>query len=286
MRIVVAVDWSEPAFNAVQEACLLYDPKELTLVHAVDLGMLDKPVIAQAMNLQGYDEFRNSMLEAGHQLMDQTAKLVPPGIPIVRRVCEFGHPAQLVLDAVKDAAANLVVVGSRGRGRMAELLLGSVSHRVVLHAPCSTLVVKRSIQTLRKVLVAVEGPDDSVRLREWLHTRPFRNPVDLDVVSVVPVPHTGDPVAFPYFPQWEKTSTTFATDLAGDLARSLNGTNYRATHRVLKGHPADAIGRESASADLLVIGSHARTGVDRFLLGSVSHAVSHRAACSVLIVRP
>ena len=285
MRMVVAVDWSEPAFNAVEEACVLYKPKELTLVHAVDLGMLEKPLVAQAMNLQGYDEFRKGMLEAGQQLMDQTAKLVPAGISTVRRVCELGSPAQLVLDAVKDAAANLVVVGSRGRGRMAELLLGSVSHRVLLHASCSTLIVKRPIKALRKVLVAVEGPDDSMRLREWLHTRPFRNPVDLDVVSVVPAPHTGDPVAFPYFPRWEESSTTYAQDLASNLAESLTGDRYRATHRVLHGHPADAIGRESPSADLLVIGSHARTGVDRFLLGSVSHAVSHRAACSVLVVR-
>jgi len=285
MRVVVAVDWSEPAFNAVQETGKLYAVKELTLVHAVDLGMLEKPLVAQAMNLQGYDEFRKGMQEAGLQLMDRTAKLVPSGVSTVRRVCELGRPAQIVLDAIKDAAAELVVVGSRGRGRAAELLLGSVSHRVLLHAPCSTLIIKRPIESLRKVLVAVEGPDDSTRLRDWLHNRPFRNPVDLDVVSVVPPPHAGDPVAFPYFPRWEETSTKFATELARDLAESLNGTRYRATHRVLHGHPADAIGRESAAADLLVIGSHARTGLDRFLLGSVSHAVSHHAACSVLVVR-
>ncbi len=285
MRIVVAVDWSEPAFNAVQETGKLYAAKELTLVHAVDLGLLESPDMAQAMNLQGYDEFRTGMLEAGWQLLDQTAKLVPSGVPTVRRVCEFGHPGQVVLDAVKDAAAELVVVGSRGRGRMAELMLGSVSHRVLLHAPCSTLIVKRPIKSLRKVLVAVEGPDDSVRLREWLHAHPFTKPVDLVVVNVVPTAHIGDPVAFPYFPQWEETSTKFAKELAGDLAQSLNGTRYRATHRVLQGHPAEAVGRESSDADLLVIGSHARTGLDRFLLGSVSHAVSHRAACSVLVVR-
>lgn len=285
MRIVVAVDWSEPAFNAVQEAGKLYAAKELTLVHAVDLGMLDKPLVVQAMNLQGYDEFRKSMLEAGQQLMDQTAKLVPPGVSTVRRVCEFGRPAQVVLDAVKDAAAELVVIGSRGRGRMAELMLGSVSHRVLLHASCSTLIVKRPIEALRKVLVAVEGPDDSIRLRDWLHSHPFTKPVDLDVITVVPTPHVGDPVAFPYFPKWEETSTKFATELARDLAQSLDGTRYRATHRVLQGHPADAIGRESKGADLLVIGSHARKGLDRFLLGSVSHAVSHHAACSVLVVR-
>ena len=195
MRIVVAVDWSEPAFNAVQETCTLYEPKELTLVHAVDLGILESPVMAQAMNLQGYDDFRKGMLDAGRQLMDQTAKMVPPTVSSVKRVCEPGRPARVVLDAIKSAAADLVVVGCRGRGRMAELTLGSVSHRILHHAPCSTLIVKRPLKTLRKVLVAVEGPEDSTRLRDWLHTHPFNKPADLSVISVVPTPHAGDPVA-------------------------------------------------------------------------------------------
>jgi nucleotide-binding universal stress UspA family protein len=279
------VDWSDQAFNAVQEVCALYKPRELTLVHAVDLGFLESPLMAQAMNLQGYDDFRKGMLDAGRQLMEQTAQMVPPAVPSVKRVCELGRPARVVLEAVLSASADLVVVGSRGRGRMAEFTLGSVSHRILMTAPCSTLIVKRPLKTLRKVLAAVEGPDDSVRLREWLHAHAFVKPVDLAVLSVVPTPSAGDPVAFPYFPSWNEAATTFAKGLARDLAQSLDGTHYRATHQVFEGHPADIIGREAAGADLLVVGSHARTGLDRFLLGSVSHALSHRAPCSILVFR-
>lgn len=285
MRIVVAVDWSDQAFNAVQEVCKLYEPKELTLVHAVDLGFLESPVMAQAMTLQGYDDFRKGMLDAGRQLMEQTAKLVPPAVPSVKRVCELGRPARVVLDAIKDAAADLVAVGCRGRGRMVELTLGSVSHRILQHAPCSTLIVKRPLKALRKVLVAVEGPDDAMRLREWLHTHPFTKPVELAVISIAPIPYAGDPAVIPSIPLWSDSAMNFAKGLAGNLAESLDGTRYRASHQVFQGHPADVIGRESADADLLVVGSHARKGLDRFLLGSVSHAVSHRAACSVLVVR-
>jgi nucleotide-binding universal stress UspA family protein len=240
--------------------------------------------MAQAMNLQGYDEFRQGMLEAGRQLVEQTAKLVPPAVP-VKQVCELGRPARVVLDAVKAAGADLVVVGSRGRGRMAELMLGSVSHRVLLHALCSTLIVKRPLKDLRKVLVAVEGPDDATRLREWLHAHPFIKPVDLSAISVAPVPDAGDPAVIPSIPLWSDTAMSFAKGLVHDLAHSLNGTRYRTTQQVFQGRPAEVIGRESASADLLVMGSHARKGMDRFLLGSVSHAVSHRAACSVLVIR-
>jgi nucleotide-binding universal stress UspA family protein len=284
MKVVVAVDWSDPSFNDVQEVCKLYEPHEVTLAHAVDLGLLKSPVMAQAMNLQGYDEFRKGMLEAGRQLLEQTAKLVPPSVPSVKRVCELGRPAAVVLGAIAAAGADLVVVGCRGRGRLTELVLGSISHRILMAAPCSTLIVKRPLETLRQVLVAVEGPDDSLRLRDWLHTHPFIKPVDLTVLSVVPTPYVGDPVAFPYFPLWTETATTFAKGLVRDLAQSLDGIRYRTTHRVIEGHPADVIGRESVNADLLVVGSHARKGLDRFLLGSVAHALSHRASSSVLVV--
>jgi nucleotide-binding universal stress UspA family protein len=54
---------------------------------------------------------------------------------------------------------------------------------------------------------------------------------------------------------------------------------------VAVGDPADAVIEQTEAADLLIIGSHARKAVERFLLGSISHALLHRAACPVLIVR-
>ncbi len=61
MHIVVGVDWSNQAFTAVQVATRLYTPEELTLVHALDLGFLAHPTVAQAMELRGHDEFLRAM---------------------------------------------------------------------------------------------------------------------------------------------------------------------------------------------------------------------------------
>lgn len=285
MRIVVAVDWSEQAFIAVQEVSLLYTPKELTLVHAVDLGLLESPTVAQVMDVRGYAEFRRGMLDAGQHLLDRTSALVPPHVESVRRVCEIGTPASVILDAARSAAADLVVVGARGRGRVAELVMGSVSHRVLTHATCSTLVVKGSLGDLRRVLLAVEGPEDSERLRAWLHTHPFNKPVELSVMSVVPTPHYGDPTVIPAFELWGEAVLKSLQELVNVVVTELNGTHYTATGRALKGDPVETIAREAVGFDLLVVGSHGRKRLDRFLLGSVSHSVSHRAACPVLVVR-
>jgi nucleotide-binding universal stress UspA family protein len=285
MKIVVAVDWSDEAFNAVQEVCKLYKPGELTLVHAVDLGFLESPVMAQAMNVQGYDEFRKAMMDGGKQLLAQTAALVPPAVT-VKRVCDTGSPARIILDAARAASADLLVLGTRNRSRMAELLLGSVSHRVLMHATCPTLIVKRAVPALQKVLLAVEGPDDAAWLQIWLHTHPFNAPVELTVMTVVPRPTTLEPRVFPILEAWNETVMNSARELLDNVTAGLKGPLYgKVTPRLSEGNPVELIAQEAASHHVLVVGSHARKGVDRFLLGSVSHALSHRAACSVLVVR-
>lgn len=283
MRVVVAVDWSDQAFTAVQDVIRLYTPQELTLVHAVDLGVLESPLLAPAMAKQAYKDFRRAMMDAGQQLLDQTAALVPTSVASVRRVCEFGSPAHVILNAAQSASADVVVVGSRGRGRLVELVLGSVSHRVLAHATCSTLVVKGLPIDLRRVLLAVEGPEDADRLQRWLRAHPFNKPVELVVMSVVPTPQFGEPRTVQE--SWGEAAMEAAQGMVDAVAGGLSGPSYSPAGQVFRGDPAERILLVAARCDLVVVGSHGRKGLDRFLLGSVSHSVAHRAACPVLVVR-
>ena len=68
-------------------------------------------------------------------------------------------------------------------------------------------------------------------------------------------------------------------------AERVRNVSYKAY--VVWGHPADQICRfaSESDADLIVIGSHGRTGISRAILGSVSHAVANQAPCPVTIVR-
>ncbi|HEY6972729.1 MAG TPA: universal stress protein, partial [Nitrospiraceae bacterium] len=135
MRIAIGVDWSDQAFTAVTQTFHAYHPSDVTLVHGVDLGMFEYPIVAEAANLQGYDDFRNAMVDAGRQLVDRAAAMIPDDVGNVRRINEIGSPAQVILNVAKTVAADLIVVGARGRSRVSELVLGSVSHRVLSHAP-------------------------------------------------------------------------------------------------------------------------------------------------------
>ncbi|MCE3225282.1 MAG: putative Universal stress protein [Nitrospira sp.] len=285
MRVLIALDWSEQAFAAVREVAYLYDLQEVILVHGIDLGMFQYPLVADLSNMQGYGEFRNAMAHAGQQLLDHTTTLLPSKGLSVTGICEFAKPASLILDKARDSGADLVVIGARGRGRVGEFVLGSVSHRVALHAHCSTLIVKEREGPVKRVVVAVEGQEDGARIKAWLRAHPFKNAVDLTIVTVVrPIPST-DP--FNLFPvqDWTDIARRAAEDLVKDLATALMNHRYTVGTQVAVGDPIGTLTERAQTADLLMIGSHGRKGLERFLLGSISHALLHGSPCPVLVVR-
>ncbi len=285
MRITIGVDWANHSFAAVQQALQVYPATDITLVHGVDLGFLEYPLVAEAANFQGYDEYKASLLDAGRQLLDQAENLLPKDGRSVRRVCEIGSPARLVLQAAKATHAEMIVVGTRGHGRLAEQILGSVSHRVLLHAAQPTLIVKGAARPIRRVLVAVEGRDDAERLQSWLLGHQFVSPVQVTVTSVVPSIRIADPARIIGVEAWSEQAKTYAEDLVKSFASVLIGDRWTVSTHVQTGDPAGGVADLAKDFDLVVVGSHGRKGLDRFLLGSVSHAVVHRSPSSVLVVR-
>ena len=285
MRALIALDWSEQAFAAVREVSYLYDLQEVILVHGIDLGMFQYPIVAEVSNMQGYDDCRTAMEKAGQQLLDHTSTMLPSDGLSITRVCEFAKPASLVLDKARETHADLIVIGARGRGRVGEFVLGSVSHRVALHGDCTTLIVKEREGPVKRVTVAVEGHEDGARIKDWLLSHPFKNPVDLTIVSVVRQIPSTDPFSLFPLQDWTGIAVRSAEDLVKNLAASVMNHRYTVGTQVTVGDPTDILTERAKSADLLVIGSHGRKGLERFLLGSISHALLHHVPCPVLIVR-
>jgi nucleotide-binding universal stress UspA family protein len=84
---------------------------------------------------------------------------------------------------------------------------------------------------------------------------------------------------------WSEEHKRQAEHIVAETAKALAGPRFTVTTQVRTGDPVSAVCAAATGHDLLVVGSHGRTGVDRFLLGSVSHGIVHRAGCSVLVVR-
>ncbi len=285
MKIVAGVDWSDEAFAAVEQLGLLYKPDEVLLVHGVDLGVFQSPLMAGAANLQGYDEFRGAMIDAGRQAVERGRTVLPADIPSVRTKSEPQHAAAFILDNASALKADLIVVGTHDHSRLAELLVGSVSHHVLLHSHIPTLIVKGKAKPVVRVLLAIEGRDDAARVQSWLTAHPFRSPVALTILSIVPSLTMVEPDIMAGYQTWSEEHKRQAEHLVAEAAKSLAGAQFTVTTQVRSGDPVTAVCEAATGYDLLVVGSHGRTGVDRFLLGSVSHGIVHKAGCSVLVVR-
>jgi nucleotide-binding universal stress UspA family protein len=285
MRIVAGVDWSDDAFAAVEQIGLLYRPDDVVLVHGVDLGMLQSPLVAGAINLQGYDEFRQALIDAGRQAVERCRTLLPADISSIRTMCEVHHPAAFILDSAAAVKADLIAIGTHDHSRVTEVFVGSISHRILLHATVPTLIVKGKARPVASVLMAVEGIEDAIRLRTWLTLHPFKNPVAVTILSVVPSLHMIDPQVMVGLEGWSEQRKRHAEQVVNEAAQALASPHFRVSTMVRTGDPVTIVCEVGTSYDLLVVGSHGRKGLGRFLLGSVSHGIVHRTDRSVLVVR-
>jgi nucleotide-binding universal stress UspA family protein len=285
MRIIAGVDWSDETFAAVEQIGLLYCPDEVVLVHGVDLGVFQSPLIAGAVNLPGYDDFRQALVEAGRQAIARCRTLLPSDCRSVRTLCEVQNPAAFVLESAEAVKANLIVVGTHDRSLVAEVFVGSVSHHVLLHAALPTLLVKGNARPVTRVLMAVEGHEDAKRMSSWLMSHPFKQPVAATILSVIPTRNPLDPNLLVTPEGWSAQRKRHAEQVVHDMAQGLAGPQFHVSTEVHHGDPVTIVCEVGARHDLIVIGSHGIEGIVRFLLGSVSHGIVHRAGCSVLVVR-
>jgi nucleotide-binding universal stress UspA family protein len=202
-----------------------------------------------------------------------------------------GDPVDALLDA--GLGAEVLVVGSRGRGAVAGLVLGSVSSAVAARAACPTVVVRgtRAPATHDPVIVGIDGTRSGETAVGFAFAAADRDGVPLVAVHVWQDLHD-DPEWWSMLDDDVSPSAEETPDLpeAELLAERLAGWSSKFPDvdvlRVMpEGWPVSALVARSDHARLLVVGSHRRRGLER-IVGSVGQAVLRRASCPVAVVPP
>jgi nucleotide-binding universal stress UspA family protein len=286
MRILVAIDDSEHSFVAARALSHLAVPERLVLLHALDVPAPAYPMMMPEVAQDLYHMVERDMREEGERLLNRAASILPDGIGPAERTLEIGTPAEVIVSYAVRERIHLIVMGVRGLSPAKEILVGSVSHRVVAHASSAVLTVPSSMPVLRKILLAVEGEADACRAIEFFMKKPFKAPTEVEVLTVLSLPHG----------RWTKESGSEALQdmalrsaqhFAENIAARLSTVQCCAVSVTQIGSPAATILQraEALQPDLIMVGAHTGKAATRFLLGSVSHKILHMSHRPVLTIR-
>ncbi|HSK92941.1 MAG TPA: universal stress protein [Candidatus Angelobacter sp.] len=277
MRVLIGVDGSEPSRVACELVASRSWPPEtrVRLVAVVEppAPWIGVPVLRE--ELAAREGELTTLLDTHADALRRA------GLPC-ELVVEAGRPGEVLLEHASEWIADLVVVGSRGRGAAASALFGSVSAHLVDHAPCPVLVARGP--RADRMLLATDGTRSCLDVpRVLARWRPAFHGLEVEVLSIAP---NGDRPT----PGAEGPVDPGLADhrrVAEQVADEMLELGWRAAAVTRAGDPSREIVRaaEGYGADLVVTGSRCLGGLQRLLAGSVAHAVLVHSHASVLVMR-
>lgn len=287
-KLLCPTDFSPGSQHALQVAVRMAREAdaELVLVHAWYLPAgtfgADYPIPA--------DLFQEIVNDEQRGLAAATGDATRLGAPRVTSRLLHGVPWDQIVQATRDdPAIDLIVMGTHGRSGVARVLLGSVAEQVIRHAPCSVLAARApgGLQPFRKVLCPIDFSDDSRRALERAAELAAPGGAGITLLHVI------EPaITFSNLPMADNNLQSVDRRATHELARWASELESKVsvpvTAEIRIGRPGvQTLGVLDADPtfDLVVMGSHGRTGIRRVLLGSVAEQVLRHAACPVLVVR-
>ncbi len=283
-RILIAVDGSPASQRALEFGASLGARLSMgvTLLHVVPQGVL--PLGGGGPEtLAGLQ--RSLQAEATQLLSRLADKARAYGVAVATEQA-LGEPAVVIHERSEAPDIHLVVMGSRGQGTVARLLLGSVATQVV-HTVTRPVVVVRDEPLgdgVRRMVVAVDGTPvarEAARVGLELAER-----MGARVTLAHVLPHSVGHGETADFAAFERACEDYASGLLAEL-RLLTGRSGPPTDLVvLHGAPAEALSQAASApdVDLVIVGTRARGALARTLLGSVADTLLHTCPKPVMVV--
>ena len=238
--------------------------------------------------IPAFDLLRAELGDSASEVLARELAEVPDaaaGVEVEQHVAQ-GDAAGVLVEAA--AGAELLVVGSRGRGGVTGTVLGSVSRACLHHAPCPVAVVHDAGPTERsRIVVGVDGSPGASAALEWACAEARLRDVGVYAVCAYDEPWGIASLGMSSAAAVAELRTALAADAEGALeaAQAAAPEGVGVTGEAVQGAAGPALVSASDGSALLVVGSRGRGGFKSLLLGSVSQYCAAQARGVVIVVR-
>ena len=277
--VVVGVDGSEESLRAVEWAAVEAGRRRSPL------RIVSAPAIPPRMHAHAFPVTVASTLReiSGRALGAAVtrAEEIAPGL-LVDTDLLSGAPALALAEC--GSGASMLVVGARGAGGFAAMILGSVSRYAATHTPCPVVVVRQETMAVhREITIGIRDPQDTTEALAFAFEEAALRNAELVAIHAWYWFPPGDATPQPADPQ------QVSAGAAARLAEALNGwrskyPEVRVRHEVVHCHPARVLASYSARSDLVVLGRHATPSGAGPGIGSIQHAVLNHATGPVAVI--
>ena len=279
-KILVAVDGSESGRNALLQAFRLAVEEKcwITVTSVI-------PPFTGDLDLTGVKgDVWASLAKPCEEALRDAERLAQEERILIKTVCEEGETYERIVDLADAENCGIIVMGRRGLKKVDRTLVGSVTARVIGHTQQDVLVVPGGT-TLgwKKILVATDGSKfSSIAVNKAIDFAAAYGG-SLVVVSVVDVPSE----FYAEAPGAVEDMVRKAKEYTAAVRKQAEAAGVKAETYVGESETFEAIVKlaRDEAVDMIVVGSHGRTGLRRLLMGSVTEKVIGHAPCPVLVAK-
>jgi nucleotide-binding universal stress UspA family protein len=278
-KILCAIDGSLSSFHALRESFKFAANEKCWIIVTSVV-----PSYVGDLDMVGIGDVMGSMRKPCEVALKEAEALAKQEGVLIKTVCEEGEVYERISDLASAENCDLIVMGRRGLSRLERTLVGSVTARVIGHSHRDVLVVPGDAQLgFRRVLVATDGSKHcrSAVERAIDFSRSYGG--EIRAVSIVDVPAE----FYAEAPQVVEDMVQKSQGYVEEVKTQAEASGVKAEGFVKEGEPYQAIIDIAKEKDvnIIVMGSHGRTGLKRLLMGSVVEKVIGYAPCPVLIAR-
>jgi nucleotide-binding universal stress UspA family protein len=285
-KLMCPVDFSPGSQQAMRTAVRIANEHdaELVLVHSWYIP----PVAFSGDYVYAADIVQTLTDDAQRALDNAVGEARKLGARRVTSKMLNGLPWQQIIDAAqREPDLGLIVIGTHGRTGLSRVLLGSVAELVVRHAPCPVLTIRPGNEP-RPYMHVLCPLDLSKPAREAMNlaaalVQPGGAGITLLHVLELPVSYTGELPIPDFHRDLDARSAALLDRWTAELKAQVS---VPVTQRTRIGRPGAqilALLEDDRTFDLVVMGSHGHTGIERMLLGSVAEKVVRHARCPVVV---